>query len=51
MARKRVEPKMSAPVKKGGAKKHNKQTTQKTPMQRIAVMGPTGKVRFEWREW
>lgn len=53
MARKRVStPKTSAPAKKGSGGKHNKkQPTQKTPMQRVAVMGPTGKLRFEWREW
>lgn len=51
MARGRVTPKTPTPAKKGGAKKHNKQPTQKTPMQRVAVMGPTGKIRFEWRPW
>lgn len=50
MARKRVSP-TSSTSSKGGAKKHNKQPTQKTPMKRIAVMGPTGKVRFEWVPW
>lgn len=50
MARKRVPTKTSAPSNKGGGKKA-KQPTQKTPMQRVAVMGPTGKIRFEWREW
>lgn len=28
-----------------------KQPTQKTPMQRVMVVGPTGKRRFEWRPW
>lgn len=53
MARKRVPtPKTSAPAnKKGKSGRHSKQPTQKTPMQRVAVMGPTGKVRFEWRPW
>lgn len=52
MAQKRGNIKASAPAKgKGGRNKHSKQPTQKTPMQRVAVMGPTGKIRFEWREW
>lgn len=51
MAQKRGMNKSSASASKGGAKKHNKQPTQKTPMQRVAVMGPTGKIRFEWRPW
>lgn len=45
-------------VKKGsqtakvGAPKKGKQATQKrTPQQRIMVLGPTGKKRFEWRDW
>lgn len=50
MARKRVTPKTSTPAKKGGGKKQ-KQPTQKPAMQRVAVMGPTGKLRFEWRPW
>jgi hypothetical protein len=50
MARKRVQPKTSAPASKSGGKKQ-KQPTQKPAMQRVAVMGPTGKVRFEWRPW
>lgn len=51
MARGRVTPKTSTPSNKGGAKKHSKQPTQRTPQQRVAVMGPTGKIRFEWRDW
>lgn len=35
----------------GKNKRGNKQPTQKTPMERIAIMGPSGKVRFEWRPW
>lgn len=50
MARKRVPMKASTPAKKGGSKKQ-KQPTQKPDMQRVAVMGPTGKLRFEWRNW
>lgn len=51
MARKRVQ-KASAPVSKNksGGKKQ-KQPPQKPAMQRVAVMGPTGKIRFEWRPW
>lgn len=51
MAQKKIPAK---PVKSGGSKGKNrnqKQPTQKTPMQRVAVMGPTGKLRFEWRPW
>lgn len=32
-------------------KKHGKQPTQHTPMQRVMVVGPTGKRRMVWREW
>lgn len=35
----------------GKNKRGNKQPTQKTPMERVAVMGPSGKVRFVWRPW
>jgi hypothetical protein len=52
MAQKRGNYKASTPAsKKGGSKRKNKQPTQKPAMQRVAVMGPTGKVRFEWRPW
>lgn len=52
MAQKRGTNKVSAPAsKKGGSKRKNKQPTQKPVMQRVAVMGPTGKLRFEWRPW
>lgn len=51
MARKRVPTKTSAPVTKKKSGGNKKQATQKTPMQRVAVMGPTGKIRFEWRPW
>lgn len=33
------------------AQKQKQPTQKKTPMQRVAVMGPTGKIRFEWRAW
>ncbi len=51
MARKKMSPKTSAPANKGKSGRNSKQPTQKTPMQRVAVMGPTGKLRFEWRPW
>lgn len=35
---------------KGKARKP-KQATQKTPLQRVMIMGPTGKLRLEWRPW
>jgi len=50
MARKRVSHKTSTPSKTGGGKKQ-KQPTQKPGQQRVAVMGPSGKIRFEWRPW
>lgn len=31
--------------KKGGG------PTQRTPQRRIQIMGPTGKLRMEWRPW
>lgn len=50
-----MAPKKGQQPSKGSSSKgkHNnkKQPTQKTPMQRVAVMGPTGKLRFEWRPW
>lgn len=36
---------------KPGTAKKVKQPTQRTPQQRVMVMGPTGKIRFEWRPW
>lgn len=36
---------------KSGAAKKTKQPTQKTPQQRIKVLGANGKFRFEWRDW
>jgi hypothetical protein len=52
MAQKRGSKKVSAPVSnKGGRKRNNNQPTQKTPMQRVLVIGPTGKRRLEWRPW
>lgn len=51
MARKRGTSKTSAPVSKKSGGKKSKQPTQKPAMQRVAIMGPSGKVRFEWRPW
>jgi hypothetical protein len=51
MAPKRGTNKASTPSKKKGGRKNSKQPTQKPAQQRIAVMGPTGKIRFEWRDW
>jgi len=40
---------IAAPERSAGKKA--KGATQRTPQQRIAVMGHTGKIRFEWRDW
>ena len=37
--------------KPSGKAKKVKQPTQRPPQQRVMVMGPTGKIRFEWRPW
>lgn len=39
------------PINSGGKKRKEKGKTQKPPMQRIKVMGPSGKLHLEWREW
>lgn len=36
---------------KGGKSRNSGQPTQKTEMQRVLVIGPTGKRRLEWRPW
>lgn len=41
----------SGSSKPGGTAKRKKQPTQHSLMQRVMVMGPTGKIRFEWRAW
>jgi hypothetical protein len=48
---KRIPPK--TPSSKGGKSrvKKTKQPTQHPPQQRVMVLGPTGKRRFEWRPW
>jgi hypothetical protein len=33
-----------------GRPKKTKQPTQRTPRERIQVMGPSGKLRLEWRD-
>lgn len=43
-----------APAKGGSSKRKQKQkgkTQPKTPMQRVMIMGPTGKLRLAWRPW
>lgn len=39
------------PAASGGKAKKQKQPTQRPPQQRVMVVGPTGKRRFEWRPW
>ena len=46
-----VSRKAAASPAKGKAAKKQKQPTQRPPQQRVMVMGPTGKIRFEWRPW
>lgn len=36
---------------KPGTAKKQKQPTQRPAQQRVMVVGPTGKIRFEWRPW
>jgi hypothetical protein len=39
-------------VETGSSKKRKeKGATQKTPQQAVMVMGPSGKLRMEWRPW
>lgn len=33
------------------APKKQKQPAQKTPMQRVMILGANQKIRFEWRPW
>lgn len=52
MAQKRGSKKVPAPTSsRGGSKRKNKQPTQKPDQKRIAVMGPTGKIRMVWVPW
>lgn len=39
------------PQQSSSKKKKQKQPTQRPVMQRVKVMGPSGKLRLEWREW
>lgn len=48
MAQKKIPAK---PVSGKGKNRNQKQPTQRTAMQRVMVMGPTGKLRMEWRPW
>lgn len=32
------------------ARKKGKEPTQRTPKQRVMIVGPTGKKRMEWRD-
>ncbi len=45
----------SKPSAKGSSSKRKQKqkgkTQPKTPMQRHKVMGPSGKLRLEWRPW
>lgn len=45
----------SKPASKGGSSKRKKKqkgkTQPKPPMERVMVMGPSGKTRMEWRPW
>jgi hypothetical protein len=48
--KKKIAP--SSPAKSGGSKrKKQKQPTQRPEMQRVMVVGPSGKRRLEWRPW
>lgn len=49
-----MPPKKKTPATTGGTekkKKKQKQPTQRTPQQRVKIIGADGKVRWEWREW
>lgn len=49
MATNKKTPAKGSTTKKRVQKK--KGPGQKPPMQRVLVMGPTGKTRLEWRPW
>ena len=49
MAQKKIPAKPASGNK--GKSRNQKQATQKTPMQRVRVIGANGKSRLEWREW
>ncbi len=45
------KPQPAASTTKANRRKKGKQPTQRTPQQRVKVVGADGKVRWEWREW
>jgi hypothetical protein len=51
MARKPGQKPSTGSSKPGQPRKEKNKTQARTPMQRVMVMGPTGKIRFEWRPW
>lgn len=51
MVRKPGQKPSTGSVSTGKARKEKNKPDARTPMQRIMVMGPTGKKRMEWREW
>lgn len=48
MAKKNIPAK---PVSSKGKTRNQKQPTQRTAQRRVQVMGPTGKLRMEWRPY
>lgn len=46
-----MTPKQQQSAKKASRRKSGKQPTQKTPQQRVLIIGPDGKRRFDWRDW
>lgn len=44
-----IKKKPTSGTSKPGVAKKQKQPTQVTPEQRVMILGPTGKRRFEWR--
>lgn len=51
MGKKKIAAKPTSGTSKSGVAKKVKQPTQRARQERIMVMGPSGKVRFEWRPW
>lgn len=51
MVRKPGQKPSSGSSSSGKAHKEKNKTDPRTPMQRVLVVGPTGKKRLEWREW
>lgn len=47
-----MTPKQQQSAKKASRRKSGKQQpTQKTPQQRVKILGADGKIRFDWRDW